>query len=80
VISIIVPVLNEAALVREFLAELRRCVPRAEILVVDGHSTAQTADYAPPLCDRVLQATGGPRSADNNNSTVKTNGPDYLTL
>jgi rSAM/selenodomain-associated transferase 2 len=59
VISIIVPVLNEAALVREFLAELKTRVPRAEILVVDGNSSDQTAGYAAPLCDRVLQATAG---------------------
>jgi rSAM/selenodomain-associated transferase 2 len=58
-ISIIVPALNEATLIRRSLAELRRRAPQAEILVVDGNSFDQTADYAAPLCDRVLQTTAG---------------------
>jgi rSAM/selenodomain-associated transferase 2 len=59
VISIIVPVLNEAAIIRGFLTELRKRAPLAEILVVDGTSADETADYATPLCDRVLQTTAG---------------------
>jgi rSAM/selenodomain-associated transferase 2 len=58
-ISIIVPVLNEAALIRSFLVELRKRAPRAEILVVDGNSSDQTAEYAAPVCDRVLRTTAG---------------------
>lgn len=58
-ISIIVPVLNEAALIRRSLAELRSHAPEAEILVVDGNSSDQTANYAAPLSDRVLQMTPG---------------------
>lgn len=54
-ISIIVPVLNEAALIRHFLADLRTRAPHAEIVVVDGNSSDKTADFAAPLCDRVLQ-------------------------
>lgn len=58
-ISIIVPVLNEAALIRGFLVELRERAPLAEILVVDGTSSDATADHAAPLCDRVLQTAAG---------------------
>ena len=58
-LSIIAPVLNEAALIRTFLANLRKHAPEAEILVVDGNSNDQTADYAAPRCDRVLQTTPG---------------------
>src|SRR5215469_9460489 len=56
-ISIIVPVLNEAALIRKCLVELRRAAPDAEMIVVDGNSSDPTADYARPLCDRVLKTT-----------------------
>jgi len=59
VISIIVPVLNEAVLIRQFLRELKKRVPEAEILVVDGTSSDQTAGSAAPLCDRVVQTTAG---------------------
>jgi len=56
-ISIIVPVLNEAALIRKCLVELRRAAPDTEMIVVDGNSSDPTADYARPLCDRVLKTT-----------------------
>jgi rSAM/selenodomain-associated transferase 2 len=58
-ISIIVPVLNEAGLIRKCLAELRKAAPQAEILIVDGNSSDETVDYAAPLCHRVLQTTAG---------------------
>lgn len=47
--------LNEAALIRKFLGELRTRAPLAEILVVDGGSCDQTAEYALGLCDWVSQ-------------------------
>ncbi|MBI2080574.1 MAG: glycosyltransferase, partial [candidate division NC10 bacterium] len=37
-ISVIVPVLNEAPRLREVLQELQRVLPAAEIVVVDGGS------------------------------------------
>jgi len=58
-ISIIVPVLNEAAVIRRSLPELRKRVPQAEILVVDGNSSDQTAEDAAPFCDRVLRSVPG---------------------
>lgn len=45
-LSIIVPVLNEAGLIRSFLKHLRELAPDAEIIVVDGGS----ADGTPRLC------------------------------
>jgi rSAM/selenodomain-associated transferase 2 len=58
-ISIIVPVLNEAAMIRKCLVELRKAAPGAEMIVVDGNSSDPTADLARPLCDHVLQTTSG---------------------
>jgi len=57
--SIIVPVLNEAALIREFLVELRDRAPKAEIVVVDGTSSDRTTELATGLCDRTLQTAPG---------------------
>jgi rSAM/selenodomain-associated transferase 2 len=54
-ISIIVPVLNEAALIRQSLADLRERAPKAEIIVVDGASCDRTMEFAAGLCDRLLQ-------------------------
>ena len=56
-VSIIVPVFNEAPLIRPFLARLRERAPGAEIIVVDGVSTDGTDQLAAGFCDRVV-ATG----------------------
>jgi rSAM/selenodomain-associated transferase 2 len=64
-LSIIVPVLNEAALIRPFLQQLRTHVPGAEIIVVDGGSSDGTAELAAPLCDHVVTATPGRASQMN---------------
>src|SRR5437867_6413424 len=53
--SIIVPVFNEAPLIRRFLAHLRERAPGAEIIVADGGSTDGTAELAANLCDRLVQ-------------------------
>ena len=55
-ISIIVPVSNEAPLIRRFLAQLRERAPGAEIIVADGGSTDGTADLAPGFCDRLVES------------------------
>jgi len=57
--SIIVAVLNEAALIRKFLIHLMERAPNAEIVVVDGNSSDQTADCAAPFCDLLLQTAAG---------------------
>lgn len=52
--SIIVPVSNEASLVRPFLAHLRHRAPGAEIIVADGGSPDGTAELAADSCDRLV--------------------------
>ncbi len=53
--SIIVPVFDEAPLIRPFLQHLRERAPGAEIIVADGGSTDGTAELAADLCDRLVQ-------------------------
>jgi rSAM/selenodomain-associated transferase 2 len=55
-LSIIVPVFNEAPLIREFLAHLRERAPGAEIIVADGGSTDGTDSLATGFCDQVVQS------------------------
>ena len=52
--SIIVPVFNEAPLIRRFLQHLRERAPDAEIIVADGKSSDETADLAAGLCDQLV--------------------------
>jgi rSAM/selenodomain-associated transferase 2 len=58
-VSIVVPVLNESALIREFLQHLRGTIPSAEIIVVDGGSADGTSELSTDLADRVLLAPPG---------------------
>ena len=58
-VSIIVPALNEAELIRAFLQHLRAVAPRAEIIVVDGGSDDGTAELSAGLADRVLTVSRG---------------------
>lgn len=58
-LSIIVPVLNEAALIRAFLEPLRAVAPSAEIIVVDGGSNDGTPELTTGLADRVLRVSRG---------------------
>jgi rSAM/selenodomain-associated transferase 2 len=53
--SVIVPVFNEAALIRPFLQHLRDRAPEAEIVVVDGESTDDTADLSASFCDQLVR-------------------------
>ena len=54
-LSIIVPVFNEAPLLRPFLhAFARAAAPGAEIIVADGGSTDGTADLAQGFCDQLV--------------------------
>ena len=54
--SVIVPVFNEAALIRPFLQHLRDRAPEAEIIVVDGGSTDDTADLTAGFCDQLIRS------------------------
>jgi rSAM/selenodomain-associated transferase 2 len=58
-ISIIVPVLNEAELIGSFLRELRGRAPGAEIIVVDGESHDDTIAQSSALADHVLTVPPG---------------------
>jgi rSAM/selenodomain-associated transferase 2 len=63
--SIIVPVFNEAPLIRRFLTHLRERAPGAEIIVADGGSTDGTTDLATGLCDQLVESARG-RAAQMN--------------
>ena len=52
--SIVVPVYNEAPVIRPFLQHLRQRAPEAEIIVADGKSSDGTADLATGLCNQVV--------------------------
>jgi rSAM/selenodomain-associated transferase 2 len=54
--SIIVPVLNEAPLIRPFLRHLRERAPEAEIIVADGGSSDGTPELARDFCDRLVSS------------------------
>jgi rSAM/selenodomain-associated transferase 2 len=55
-VSIIIPVFNEARLVRPFLAHLRERAPGAEIIVADGGSTDGTDLLAAGSCNQVVRS------------------------
>jgi rSAM/selenodomain-associated transferase 2 len=59
-LSVVVPVLNEAARVREALGALAALRARGhEVIVVDGGSDDGSAALAAPLCDRLLRTAPG---------------------
>lgn len=64
-ISVIVPVLNECALIQPFLQQLRERAGGAEIIVVDGGSSDATSELATGLCDQLIRSERG-RAAQMN--------------
>src|SRR6266513_5844635 len=54
--SIIVPVFNEATLIRPFLQHLRERAPEAEVVVADGGSTDGTDRLAAGFCDQLVRS------------------------
>ncbi len=58
-LSVIVPMLNEAALIASTLRALHRGAPDAEIVVVDGGSIDSSVAIAQPLCDTLIGASRG---------------------
>jgi rSAM/selenodomain-associated transferase 2 len=52
--SIIVPVFNEAPLIRPFLRHLRQRAAEAEIIVADGGSSDGTPELAKNFCDQLV--------------------------
>jgi rSAM/selenodomain-associated transferase 2 len=75
-VSIIVPVLNEAAIIRGFLEHLRLFAPEAEIIVVDGGSSDGTLPVCRSLADHVLQTSRG--RAGQMNAGAQIAGGDIL--
>jgi rSAM/selenodomain-associated transferase 2 len=69
-ISIVVPVLNEAALIEEFLERLRTLDAALEIIVVDGGSSDDTVAIARPLADRVINGPRGRASQMNAGAAI----------
>lgn len=59
-ISIIIPVLNESAIIEDALNALQALRQRGhEVIVVDGGSSDDTVELAGPLADQVLSAPRG---------------------
>jgi rSAM/selenodomain-associated transferase 2 len=79
-LSIVIPVLNEAARVSHTLSGLKPLRERgAEIVVVDGGSDDATAALATPLADKVVTAMRG-RAAQMNAGAAAANGTVLLFL
>jgi rSAM/selenodomain-associated transferase 2 len=65
-LSVIIPVLDEAASVAATLAPLQTLRAQGhEVILVDGGSTDATCDLAAPLCDLVISAPRGRASQMN---------------
>jgi rSAM/selenodomain-associated transferase 2 len=72
-LSIVMPVLNEAAGIEAALAALAPLRARGvEVIVVDGGSPDGTAELARPLADRVLTAARGRAAQMNAGAAVAT--------
>jgi rSAM/selenodomain-associated transferase 2 len=72
-VSIIVPVLNEATIIPAFLRHLREIAPQAEIIVVDGGSEDRTMELSRPIADHVIITAVGRAKQMNAGATVATN-------
>jgi rSAM/selenodomain-associated transferase 2 len=69
-VSVIVPALNEAALIGNFLRLVRSLASDLEIIVVDGGSSDETVSIAQPLVDRVVVAPRGRASQMNAGAAI----------
>lgn len=79
-LSIIIPVLNEAAGIAETLAPLQPLRARGcEVIVADGGSTDGSADLARPLADRVVTSERG-RARQQNAGAAEARGGVLLFL
>jgi len=58
-VSVVVPVMNEAELIGDFLRRMRNLAPDLEVIVVDGGSTDATVSIARPLADKTIVAARG---------------------
>jgi rSAM/selenodomain-associated transferase 2 len=71
-VSIIVPVLNEAAIIKGFLHHLRAVVPQAEIVVIDGGSNDGTAELCNHIADYVMTSLVGRAKQMNAGAKIAT--------
>jgi rSAM/selenodomain-associated transferase 2 len=79
-LSIIVPVLNEAQTLADFLAPLQPLRDLGhEVIVVDGGSDDQSLQVAAPLCDRALSSEAG-RGRQMNSGAAQATGDWLLFL
>jgi rSAM/selenodomain-associated transferase 2 len=69
-LSVIIPVLNEAPLISEFLRRTKRLGDSIELIVVDGGSTDGTPMLATPLADQVILASRGRASQMNAGAAI----------
>jgi rSAM/selenodomain-associated transferase 2 len=65
-VSVIIPVFNEAGLIRPFLSNLRQRTRGAEIIVVDGGSSDGTDQLAQGFCDQVIRSDERSRAKQMN--------------
>ena len=80
-LSIIIPALNESALIQPCLASLQGLRERGhEVIVVDGGSSDDTAEKAAPLTDHCLVSNRPGRAAQMNRGAVKASGDVLLFL
>jgi rSAM/selenodomain-associated transferase 2 len=79
VISIIIPVLNEASTIQQFLDSLRDRAGDAEIIVVDGGSSDGTFELARDRCDQCLRSVRG-RARQMNSGAVAASGKIFWFL
>ncbi|MFN3581463.1 MAG: glycosyltransferase, partial [Pseudomonas sp.] len=71
-LSVIVPVLNEAAGIADALLPLQSLRGRIEVIMVDGGSHDETCLLAAPLVDQVLQSAPGRARQMNAGAAVAT--------
>ena len=79
-VSVIVPVFNEAPLIRVFLTNLRERTRGAEIIVVDSGSSDGTDRLAQGFCDQVIQADERGRAKQMNAGADAANGDVFWFL
>ncbi len=73
ILSVIIPVLNEASSITGAIDAIRTGAPDAEIIVVDGGSTDGSFEVAGPHCDIILKAPRG-RSLQMNAGAARASG------
>ena len=57
-ISVVIPALNEEAMIKQCLESIRRQQPPVELILIDNGSTDHTADIAETIADKVYRKPG----------------------